>query len=55
MANRVRNALLAENNQLMNAVEVMLSPSRSYQIYIRSHDICINGSQEGCSSESKSS
>ena len=31
LANRVRNALLAEKNQLQNVVEVALSPSLSYQ------------------------
>ena len=45
LANRVRNALLAESNQLQNAVEVSLSPSQPVQHSIRSHDI--NFSSEG--------
>ena len=39
LANRVRNALLAEKNQLQNVVEVALSPSLSYQPSIQSRDI----------------
>ena len=55
VANRVRNALLAENGLIHDAVEVRLSPHNSMMYSMRSRDLNLNIVAEGNGSNSSGS